>query len=430
MKVYETWLEEDRQAIQDIFDRPDSTPRLLSRALELCYLHQDIKKRGDAALREFLQLPVDHPFLVPLADIFSIQPTAADALRHIKATIENFYRSQPMPSWFQTSSSGVVLGQKHSRLERVAICLPGDPRFAASYALLYGIPARLAGVPELYLNTPVLPKGADALRLSYAAILLEGARITHLPEVPAIFAYSVGTRSLPRVDKILGIAGDEGQAAALVVSRNTGVHIGDVAAETVILADGSVDVDQLTLDLLARVELEPHRLLLVITSSMVLASEIAEKMARLKRKLGATAAGPIAALEEVAVVITTQDIDEAIGLLNRYPPKELILETADPWSLLTRLEGGGSIQLGAISPPLLRRLSPSIQGMLPAGATSRFASPPALADYVRTTSLVYQTRPFPPEIMRLMEDTVPPESLPICWKSVEARKNKASDLEE
>src|SRR5205085_1977393 len=83
--------------------------------------------------------------------------------------------------------------------------------------------------------------------------------------------------------------------------------------------------------------------------------EIMEKIARLKRRLGATSAAPISALEEAAVVITTRDIDEAIELLNRFPPKELVLHTADPWSLLTRLEGSGSIQLGAVSPPVLRR---------------------------------------------------------------------------
>ncbi|HEV2430087.1 MAG TPA: histidinol dehydrogenase, partial [Burkholderiales bacterium] len=162
----------------------------------------DVRKRGDAAVRAYTKKfdgVVPRQYDVSERCVEQIPVHQAEALRAAHDRIRAFHEKQLQRSWDFTDADGTRLGQQVSALERVGLYVPGGKAAYPSSVLMNAVPAKVAGVREIVMASP------NPSPLVLAAAALAGVdRVLGIGGAQAIGALAYGTRSIRRVDKIVG----------------------------------------------------------------------------------------------------------------------------------------------------------------------------------------------------------------------------------
>ena len=173
-----------------------------------------VRRDGDAALRRYAAR-FDGAQLDGLAvteeemdaAMAAVDPNFLETLQKAADNIRSFHEAQVHRNFVQTRADGAVLGQRYTPIERVGVCVPGSPTAFPSTVLMDVIPARIAGVREIVLVTPPDRNGAIAQPALAAARIAGATKIFKIGGAQGVAALAYGTRSVPRVDKIVGPGG-------------------------------------------------------------------------------------------------------------------------------------------------------------------------------------------------------------------------------
>ncbi|HXV48063.1 MAG TPA: histidinol dehydrogenase, partial [Candidatus Binatia bacterium] len=106
-------------------------------------------------------------------------------LRLAAKRIAAFHRHQLTKSWQYRDPVGMWLGQRITALERVGVYVPGGKACYPSTVLMNAIPARIAGVKEIIMTSPI---GGDGGILLAAAQLAGIERVFRVGGAQAIAA--------------------------------------------------------------------------------------------------------------------------------------------------------------------------------------------------------------------------------------------------
>ena len=311
----------------------------------------------------------------------AVRRDLALAARRIRA----FHLNQRERSWSVRDGSGARLGQVIRALDRVGVYVPGGRAAYPSTVLMTVIPARVAGVGEVV--------GVSPMRDGDNPVVLAACHVAGLDALyrvggaQAIAALAFGTKTIPRVDKIVG-PGNIWVATAKRLCFGQ-VDIDSIAgpSEVLIVADGSADAALVAADMLAQAEHDPLAAAVCVTSDRRLAARVAaaldEQLAALPRR--AIARRALAAFGAIVVVRTTA---EAVVLANRLAPEhlELLVRRPDAWA--RRVRHAGAIFVGPWAPEAFGDYLAGPNHVLPTGGTARFASPLGVYDFVKRTSLI------------------------------------------
>src|SRR5262245_25639566 len=222
----------------------------------------DVRQRGDAALCDYSQR-FDNFALTPDAirltpeeiglHASAASPEMVEVLRTAIRNVREFHLQQKDESWEFYAGDGIRLGVRNTAVERVGLYIPGGTAAYPSSVLMNAIPAQVAGVEGVAVVTP--PKALEENPLVAAAIDLLG-----IPEVyrvggaQAIAALAYGTKSITRVDKIVGPGNAYVQAAKRMAYGTVDIDMTAGPSEVAIIADDSCDPAWIAADLLAQAE--------------------------------------------------------------------------------------------------------------------------------------------------------------------------------
>ncbi len=286
---------------------------------------------------------------------------------------------------------GSVLGQEVRPLDRVGIYVPGGRAAYPSTVLMTAVPARVAGVREIVLVTPPDRAGrvnATVLAAARVAGVTEGYRVGG---AQAVAALAYGTKTIRRVDKIVGPGSIYVALAKRRVFGDVGIDMVAGPSEIVVVADASARAEWIAADLLAQAEHDPMARAVLITDSSDL---VAATRTALERQLATLPRRAIAteALRVNGALILVTDLDEAVELANRLAPEHLELFVRDPATLLPRARHAGAIFLGGHTPEVVGDYVAGPNHVLPTGGTARFSSPLSTEDFVKRSSVIEYTR--------------------------------------
>lgn len=102
----------------------------------------------------------------------SLDPDFRSTLELAAENIRHFHSQQVHRDFVVADRPGIVMGQRYTPIQRVGVCVPRSPEAFPSTILMNVIPARIAGVSEIYVVTPPRPDGsvsAEALAAAYIA---------------------------------------------------------------------------------------------------------------------------------------------------------------------------------------------------------------------------------------------------------------------
>ncbi|MCD6486522.1 MAG: histidinol dehydrogenase [Syntrophobacterales bacterium] len=354
----------------------------------------DVEVRGNEALFEYTEkfdgilLNADTVEISPgeIESAFrEVNAADIDILKFSAARIEEFHRRQIEESWSYSDGEGVELGQILRPLERVGIYAPGGLATYPSTVLMAALPARIAGVGEIVLVTPAKERRVNPVML-VAARLSGVNRIFKVGGAQAIAALACGTKSVPRVDKIVGPGNIYVATAKKMVYGKTGIDMIAGPSEIVVISDGMSEPEVIAADLLSQAEHDPMAGAILLTPDREFAGMVAAEARMQAKELESSVATE--ALENYGAAIITADMDEAIDIANSLAPEHLELAVENPEDFLSRITNAGAVFLGRNTPEVLGDYIAGPNHTLPTGGTARFSSPLGVYDFIKRINVI------------------------------------------
>ena len=322
-------------------------------------------------------------------------------LRLAAKRIAAFHRRQVQKSWQYRDSLGMTLGQRITPLERVGVYVPGGKASYPSTVLMNVMPAKVAGVKEIIMTSPI---GNNAAIILAAAKIAGVDRIFRVGGAQAIAALAFGTATIPKVDKIVGPGNIFVATAKRLVFGE--VNIDSIAgpSEILLLADDSADPAHVAADMLSQAEHDELAAALCVTSSPLLATRIQralqEQLRQAKRQKIM-----MKSLQNYGAIIVTADLKEAMRIANEIAPEhlELLVRQPEKWAL--QIRNAGAIFIGPYSAPPLGDYLAGPNHVLPTGGSARFFSPLGTYDFLKRTTIIHADkralRALAPKIIQL-----------------------------
>ncbi len=355
---------------------------------------EDVKLNGDVALKKYAaqfdgytggQLKVtpaefDEAFA-------SLSKSYIATLERSVENISRFHKRQ-LTEGFEINDGDRVVGQKVIPVARAGIYVPGGTASYPSTVLMNAIHAKIAGVREIIMVTPVRADGKIRAEVLAAARLCGVTAVYKVGGAQAIAALAYGTESIPKADKITG-PGNAYVATAkkLVAGVACGIDMIAGPSEILIIADGGADADYVAADLLSQAEHDRLASALLITDSQSLALDTAKK---LEQRLAKLARRDIASasIENNCKIIVTDNLEQAVKLSNEFAPEHLELCVKKPFDLLNEITSAGSVFLGYDTPEAVGDYIAGANHTLPTSGSARFSSPLGVNDFVKITQYV------------------------------------------
>jgi histidinol dehydrogenase len=304
------------------------------------------------------------------------------AMKHAADRIRTFHEKQPVHSWMDETMGG-KLGQKITPIERVGVYVPGGTAPLPSSLLMSVIPAKVAGVGEVFVATPPIPDPS----ILAAGYLCDVDSIYQIGGAQAVAAMAFGTETVKRVDKIVGAGNIFVTLAKQQLFGVVGLDGLAGPTETMIIADQNANPKWVAADLLAQAEHDVQASAILLTPDPVLASavqkEVIAQQQILSRKQIITAS-----LENASGIVVTESLDQAAEIANAYAAEHLCLSVDDPEALLPKLKHAGGFFLGDHSFEVLGDYVAGPSHIMPTGGTARFSSPLNVLDFVKISSVI------------------------------------------
>lgn len=323
----------------------------------------------------------------------ALAQVARDDLQVIKLAekrIANYHRHQIARGYKLKPESGLELEQRILPLQRVGIYAPGGKASYPSTILMAAIPARIAGVKEIILASPS-PGGKLNPLIAAAAEISGVKRIFKIGGAQAIAALAYGTKTIPRVDKIVGPGNAYVAAAKKLVFGATDIDMIAGPSEVLVIADDTAKAPFVAADMLAQIEHDEMAAAVLLTPSEKLVSGVVEEIYR-QIKTSARKKIIEKSLARFCAIIITGSIDEAVSLANDFAPEHLELMVKNPRKISHKVRNAGSVFLGHYTPEALGDYLAGTNHILPTGGTARFSSPLGVYDFYKRMSVLFFSR--------------------------------------
>lgn len=349
---------------------------------------------------------------------YQIRKEEGDALRYAAQRIRVFHERQRTKTWMY-QDGGATLGQVVMPLDAVGLYVPGGKAVYPSSVLMSAIPAKVAGVKRVVMCTPTSKSGISPYLL-VAADIGGVDEVYRIGGVQAIAAMAYGTKTISRVDKIVGPGNIYVATAKRLLYGTVGIDMIAGPSELLVIADESANPSHVAADLLCEAEHDEAAKVYLVTTSERVAREaarhVAEQLKKLKRE--AIASKSIA---RHAMIFVVGGMEEAIEVANEIAAEHLELAVDRPFDYLEKVRHAGALFLGRYTPPAVADYVAGPNHVLPTGGTARFFSPLSFDDFVKKSNLISYTREELTKVKDHLSRIAQMEGLDAHAKSVESR---------
>ena len=372
---------------------------------------EDVKNRGDKALIEYAE-KFDGFAINNMEDILvkkeeieqgakAVGENFIRILERTKSQITEFHKNQIDKSWSLYKENGVIMGQMVRPLKRVAVYVPGGTAAYPSTVLMNVIPAKLAGVKEIIMITPVKNDGKVPDVILAAAKVCGIETIYKVGGAQAIGAVAYGTDTIPKVDKIVGPGNIYVATAKKLVFGTVDIDMIAGPSEVLVIADENANPKYIAADLMSQAEHDKLSSSILITTSEKIAEDVNKEMKRQVEDLPRKEIIKYS-VENFGAAIIVNSIDEAFDVANEIAPEHLEILVEDPMAQLPKVYNAGSIFLGENSPEPLGDYMSGTNHILPTSGTAKFYSALGVYDFVKYSSYSY----YPKDVLETFKDDV------------------------
>ncbi len=360
----------------------------------------DVRARGDEALFEYTkkfdgaELSADN-IRVTQAEIqealSQVDPSLLAVMKKSMKNIREYHEKQKQYSWFDSKPNGTILGQKVTALSSVGVYVPGGKAAYPSSVLMNIIPAEVAGVEKIVMVTPPGKDGKVNPVTLIAAHLAGATEVYKVGGAQAIAALAFGTKSIPRVNKIVGPGNIFVALAKKAVYGHVSIDSIAGPSEILVLADETANPRFVAADLLSQAEHDELASAILVTTSMELAEKVSAEAEAFVQKLSRKAILE-KSLENYGYILVADSMEDAIETANAIASEHLEIVTKNPFEVMTKIQNAGAIFMGEYSSEPLGDYFAGPNHVLPTNGTAKFFSPLGVDDFIKKSSIIYYSR--------------------------------------
>lgn len=414
------------KAIVESILRSKSYAHLSEKEATVRGIIEDVRAHGDDAVLKYAR-QFDCPTMTKAQ--IRVKPKDVDAacrqvgrdflktIERIATNVRDYHERQLRQSWLHFDNDGVVLGQKFTAIENVAVYAPSG---LASTVLMVAVPARVAGVKRLVLCSPPRRDGEMNPHILAAAKVAGVDEIYRLGSAWALAALAFGTATVLKVDKIVGPGNVYVVLAKRLLYGIVGIESLPGPSEVVVVADETAHPAWVAADLIAQAEHGPDSLCGLVTNSAKIAKATGRAITE-QLKTAPRAALIQQSLDNFGFMVTVDSLDEACALVNICAPEHVQLCVREPLSWLAKVRHAGAIFLGHYSPVPVGDYIAGPSHELPTAGTARFSSGLSVDDFLKKTSIIGYTAERLKVVTQDVETMAAVEDLPAHAAAVKTR---------
>ncbi len=360
----------------------------------------NVKEKGDEALfsytKEFDKVEVTSDTIRVTEEEIreayeKVDASLLDVIRKALVNIRSYHEKQRQNSWFTSTESGTMLGQKVTPLNRVGVYVPGGKAVYPSSVLMNIVPAKVAGVPHIVMTTPP-GKDGKVNPSTLVAVKEAGAdEIYKVGGAQAIGALAYGTKSIAKVDKIVGPGNIFVALAKKAVYGHVSIDSIAGPSEILVLADETANAHYVAADLLSQAEHDEMASAILITTSTQLAQDVEKEIEGYLKVLSRREIIE-KSLENFGYILIAEDMDEAIDAANEIASEHMEIVTKNAFEVMMKVRNAGAIFIGEYSSEPLGDYFAGPNHVLPTNGTAKFFSALSVDDFIKKSSIVYYSR--------------------------------------
>lgn len=330
-----------------------------------------------------------------------IKPEIVTTLKLIMDNINKFYLRNIRKSWKMNETDGVLLGEKITPIDSVGIYVPSGTVPLVSSVYMSVLPAKIAGVKRIIMVSPPNKFGSIDPHILVMADLLNVKEIYKVGGAQAIAALAFGTKTIPKVNKIVGPGNDYVTEAKRQVFGFVSIDMLAGPSEVLVLANQYANPKYVISDLKAQSE-HYMGMSILVTPSKRLAQAVKDEVAN-------------------GYLILTKNLDEAIEITNQIAPEHLEIMVKSPKNVLKKIRNAGAIFIGPYSPVTVGDYVAGPSHVLPTGGTARFFSGLCVDSFIKKSHIISYSKKALEEVKGAMEKLTEIERLPIHMEAVKIR---------
>ena len=372
-----------------------------------------IRARGDAAVAEYVAkfegaklAPAQ--FRVSAAELKKVDAAVPAALkRAVKdahARVLRFSKASLRAPWTMKTPRGGRAGEFYSPMDRVGVYVPGGTAPLASTSIHTVTLAKAAGVKEIVACTPAGRTGEVNPVLLYALKLAGATEVYRVGGIQAIGMMAFGTKTVRKVQKIVGPGNAYVTAAKRQVYGYVGIDQVAGPSEIAVLADGTVPAKWVAADLLSQAEHgSGWEKSLLVTSSRSFAEEVKRELLAQTETLSRKALVQRVIDRDGILFAVTPNLAEGLELVNRFAPEHFEIMCRNALSLMKGVRSAGAVFAGAWTPESAGDFVAGPSHVLPTGGAANMFNGLTPDDFRRRHSFVAFTQDDLAETRRTIE---------------------------
>ena len=382
---------------------------------------EDVRKNGDAAVKKYEQK-------------FNGRKTTS--LRVSEKEINKEKITEAQFDALRTSALRVSITQRRlkkgligsvSKLQGISFIpitsvgcyVPGGQARYPSSAIMSAITAAEAGVKRIVITSPPGPDGKiDPMTITVAKKC--GAEIYKVGGAQAIGALAYGTKSIPKVDKIVGPGGKFVSIAKLIVSEQISIDMIAGPTELGILADATADPELVALDLISQAEHSNDTMCFVITTSKTVAKQIQKSLEKLIPDVERSAIVK-QSISKNGFIAVCKNQKEVIDLANKIAPEHMELMVKNAKTLSKNITGPGLVLIGNNTPSSASDYLLGTNHILPTSGFGSTRGGLSVLDFLKLQTVIATKKSDLSEISDKLKILTDAEGLPNHYKAVERR---------
>ena len=349
-----------------------------------------------------------------------VSPSLVDIIRKALVNIRSYHEKQRRTSWFDSKPDGTILGQKVTPLQRVGVYVPGGKAVYPSSVLMNIVPAKVAGVDEIIMVTPPGKDGKVNPNTLVAACEAGADVIYKVGGAQAIGALAYGTKTIPKVDKIVGPGNIYVALAKKAVYGHVSIDAIAGPSEILVVADETANPRYVAADLLSQAEHDELASAILVTTSEELAQKVSAEVDEFVKVLSR---GEIIqkSLENYGYILVADTLEDVIDIANEIASEHLEIMTKNPYQVMTKIRNAGAIFIGEYASEPLGDYFAGPNHVLPTNGTAKFFSPLSVDDFIKKSSIIGYSREALEQIHTDIEAFAEAEQLTAHANSIKVR---------
>ena len=389
---------------------------------------KNVQKNGDSAVKKYekkftgASISTLRVSVTEIKNAYSkVSKSEIIALRIAKTRVEKTeFTVKSIFKDKKINQDGVQILKKFIPIPSIGCYIPGGLAKYPSSVIMSVIPAKVAGVKRIVVVSPPNSNGKIDPLTIVAADICGATEIYKTGGVQAIGALSYGTKSISKVDKIVGPGGAFVTLAKSLVSDNTGIDMLAGPTELGIIADNSVNSEFLALDLISQAEHSSDTFCYLITTSEKIAKLVNQKISKLlptiqRKELVKSS------LSKNGFIAVCKNNSDMVNLANSLAPEHLQIMTKNPKSISSKITTSGLVLLGNYSPSSASDYILGSNHILPTNGFGKIRGSLSVMDFIKINTEITASKSSLSKISKHLDTLTTAEGLPNHYEAVRGR---------